>query len=702
MRRTYLVIALFLLTITSLQAKVVEPVQWDISHKQIEANKLVLTFTATIENGWHLYGTDIPENGPIPTSVHYSDSSVIQNITKLKPSNSPKKKYDPNFDMKLPLLNDQVVFTQTLTLTDEDASVKGFIEYMGCDNEQCIPPQQEQFDFGSGNQVKSTSKDKETSSATQTSQLNKQYEGSQFNQASAQAPDTSSTSASTQQEAQKTISEATDSDSDSGKRSLWLFAVFAFLGGLAGILTPCVFPMIPMTISFFMQNNKNRIQSILSSLVFGISIIVIYTSIGVLVSLTSLGADFPKQLSTHWLPNTIFFTLFLLFALSFFGLFEIVLPGNIANKTDQQADRGGIIGAFFMALTLVLVSFSCTGPIVGAILLESAGGIALKPIVGMLSFAIAFALPFTLLSFFPSKLKSLPKSGGWLNSVKVVLGFFLLAVSLKFVSAIDQNYHLGLLSRNLYLAIWISIFTLMGFYILGKIKMKNDSEIHHINVIRLILAIITFSFVVYLIPGLFGAPLKPISPMLPAKTSSSFETGTTNRPAPSFSPDEHPTFCGNNKYADILNLPHDLKGYFRLDQGLQCARELNKPVLIDFKGHACSNCKEMESKVWSDPEVLKKLRKEFVIVALYVDDRKELPKEDWVRSKKDGDLKKTIGQKSSYIQKSRYNANTQPFLVITNEKGEMLTQPMKHNLDIQDFISFLKKGIRAFEEEANM
>jgi thiol:disulfide interchange protein DsbD len=419
----------------------------------------------------------------------------------------------------------------------------------------------------------------------------------------------------------------------------------------------------------------------------------------------TLGANFANWLSTHWIPNVLFFLIFLFFAASFLGMFEITLPSWMINKTDSKADRGGFSGAFFMAFTLVLVSFSCTGPIVGAILVKSAGGAVLEPIVGMFGFSLAFALPFTLFAFFPSWLANLPKSGGWLNSVKVVLGFLELALGLKFLSIADQTYHWGILDREVYIAFWIVIFTLMGFYLLGKIKFAHDSEVHYISVPRLMLSIIVFSFVLYMVPGMFGAPLKALSGYMPPQQTHDFDINSIvrdNLKIASFSNSGNKAtsaadICETPKYAEFLHLPHGLEGYFDYDQAVACAKAVNKPLFIDFTGHGCVNCREMEANVWSDPRVLQLLRDEFVIAALYVDDKTRIPEEDWVTSTHDGKVKKTVGKKYADFQISRFNVNAQPYYVLFDTEGELLVNPRAYDLDVDKFIAFLKRGIAEFK-----
>jgi thiol:disulfide interchange protein DsbD len=421
------------------------------------------------------------------------------------------------------------------------------------------------------------------------------------------------------------------------------------LAGFAGVLTPCVFPMIPMTVAFFSRGSEENVKgkAVFKALVFGISIVLIYASLGIIVSLTSAGAGFANALSTHWIPNTIFFILFIVFAVSFFGAFEILLPNSWVTKADSRVDKGGILAAFFMGLTTVIVSFSCTGPIIGALLVEAASGDVLRPTFGMAGFGIAFALPFTVFALFPSIMNSIPKSGSWLNSIKVVLGFIMLAFSMKFMMTIDSVYSLGLLSRTLFVSVWIVLFSLLGFYLMGKLKFKHDSDFKSLGVFRLFLIIIVFSFVVYMVPGLFGAQLNGLSSFLPSAETSEFnlpkmilENRSVSGPVAESL--QASTICSEPKYSDIFHMPLGLKGYFDYKQGLACAKEQKKPVLIDFKGHACANCKRMEAKVWSDHEVLQRLRDDFVIIELYVDDRTQLPENEWIISSVDGKQNKRV------------------------------------------------------------
>jgi thiol:disulfide interchange protein DsbD len=624
-----------------------------------------LNFHAVIEPGWHLYGTKLPEGGPVSTTINFTPDSLNYRFTgDLTSLTKPISKFDKIFKLDLTYYSGEAHFTRAIKiLNNKPFTVKGSIEYQSCNDETCTMDEAD-FSFSVNESVAAVS-----------------------------SP------------AQK--GEETSLPGDTEQHSLIWFLFFSFLAGLAAILTPCVFPMIPMTVSFFMNSNKTKWEAKFQALVYGASIILIYTLIGTIVAIT-LGADFANWLSTHWLPNVLFFIIFVVFAFSFFGAFEIILPSSWINKSDDKVSKGGAGGAFFMALTLVLVSFSCTGPIVGAILVESAGGMILKPIVGMFGFSLAFALPFTLFALFPQWLSNLPKSGGWLNSVKVFLGFIELALGLKFLSIADQTYHWRILDREVYLALWIVIFALLGIYLLGKIKFAHDSEVKHVSTGRLMLSIVTFSFVVYLIPGMFGAPLKAISGYLPPMTTHDFDlhriireevklagaSGSTNANIQNFSGN---SLCEKPKYSEFLELPHGLEGYFDFEQGLACAIAQNKPIFIDFTGHGCVNCREMEANVWSDSRVLERLKRDFVIVALYVDDKSTMPESDWITSSYDQKVKKTIGKKYADFQISRFGVNAQPYYVIMGNDQKVLVKPTARDLNPDHFVDFLDRGIAAFK-----
>ena len=485
----------------------------------------------------------------------------------------------------------------------------------------------------------------------------------------------------------------------------WGLILQAVLWGFAMLLTPCVFPMVPMTVSFFLKGSESVAQGRFKAGMYGLFIVSLYTlPIAILIIVTriiggeSVTADIFNWIATHWLPNILFFIIFMVFAASFFGAFEITLPQSLVNKSDKGSDKKGLAGVFFMALTLVLVSFSCTGPIVGNVLIQatSSNGAWWIPIVTMLAFSVAFALPFTLLAFFPSLLKDLKKSGGgWLNTVKVVMGFIEVALGFKFLSMADQTYHWGLLDREIYLAIWIVTFSLLGFYLLGKLKFAHDDEVPHISVTRLSLAILVFSFVVYMVPGMWGAPLSGLSGYLPPISTQDYVVApgsashvvVTDAPA-----------AGTEKKYDFLHLPHNLEGYFDLEQGLDAAKQAGKPVFVDVTGHACVNCREMEQRVWSDPAALDLLRNEFVVVALYVDDKHKLPEEDWVTDAETGKVYKDLGRVNSYIARERFNVNAQPNYVLLSPDGEILVPTHSYDLSVDNFVKFLKSGIDAYRK----
>ncbi len=486
------------------------------------------------------------------------------------------------------------------------------------------------------------------------------------------------------------------------KGSIWSLIIEAILWGFAMLLTPCVFPMVPMTVSFFMKGSENVAAGRFKAAMYGLFIVLLYTvPISVIIMLTriiggdAVTADIFNWLSTHWLPNIIFFIVFMIFAASFFGAFEITLPESIVNKSDKGADKKGLAGVFFMALTLVLVSFSCTGPIVGSVLIKSTQGEFWEPMVTMLAFSVAFALPFTILAFFPSLLKKFKKSGGsWLNSVKVVLGFIEVALGLKFLSVADQTYHWGLLDREVYLAIWIAVFTLLGLYLIGKIRFAHDEPLEYLKVPRLALAIGVFSFVVYLIPGMWGAPLKALSGYLPPITTQDFVIGQ-NSSASNYV-EAGQTVAAENDFG--LHLPLGLQGYFDLDDALEAAKKAGKPVFVDVTGHGCVNCREMESRVWSDPTVLGMLKNDFVVVALYTDDKQKLDKEDYVTDAESGKVYKDLGRANSYIARTKWNVNAQPNYVLLSPDGEMLVPVRGYDLSIDGFVDFLQSGLDAYEK----
>ena len=669
-------------------SQILDPVKWSFKVEQTKPGEATLVFTARADKGWHVYSQDIPPDGPLPTTFTFKKSSDFERIGKVTES-KPIMEDDPMFKMVLKYFADKAVFKQQVKiLSKKDFILKGTVNFMCCDDKQCLPPTDVDFEF----RLKGDPNAAEVAAAT--AEPSKPADTVKKVVAAPTKSDSANLKAS-----QAKLSE-TAADKAASQSLLWFFLI-SFLAGLAAIITPCVFPMIPMTVTFFMHDTTSKRKARLEALVYGISIVLIYTVIGTIVAIT-LGANFANFLSTHWIPNVFFFIIFLVFAASFLGMFEITLPSWIVNKADKQADKGGYSGAFFMAFTLVLVSFSCTGPIVGAILVKSASGDLLMPIIGMLGFSLAFALPFGLFAFFPSWLSGLPKSGGWLNSVKVVLGFLELALGLKFLSIADQTYHWHILDREVYLAFWIVIFFLMGMYLIGKLKFNHDSDLPFISVPRIIMAIIVFSFVVYMIPGMWGAPLKALSGYLPPTTYQDFdvnsivktEVGNINSSGGGNKPT---SLCEKPLYGDFLKLPHGLEGYFDYKQALACSKKLKKPIFIDFTGHGCVNCRQMEANVWSDPKVLSILRQKYLVTALYVDDKTELPENEWVTSTYDKQVKKTIGKVFADLQITRFNVNSQPYYVLLDTNGNLLTSPRAYDLNVDAFVKFLEDGVKKFE-----
>jgi thiol:disulfide interchange protein len=658
LKRTLTAIAAILFFALSANAQIYDPVTWDFAYEKKGDKSYELVFTAEIEKGSHIYAMDIPEGGPIPTSFTINTPSGFTLDGKTFEVTKPDEAFDEAFGFKIKSFSGKAEFRQKINSKSSSFTVTGVVNFMSCNNTTCSPPKDVEFSIKIGSQI---------NSSAQVSAENQNI----------------------------------TTGAGMGGKGLLKFFLLSLLAGFAGILTPCVFPMIPMTVAFFSQGSENRTKSVIKALIFGVSIVLIYSLLGIIVSLTSAGAGFANTLSTHWIPNLLFFTLFVLFAVSFFGAFEIILPNKWVSGADSRVDKGGLIAAFFMGLTTVIVSFSCTGPIVGALLVEAASGNVLRPTIGMLGFGLAFALPFTVFALFPSVMNKMPKSGGWLNSVKVVLGFVMLAFSLKFLMTIDSVYSFNILSRDIYLAIWIVIFTLMGLYLMGKIRFSHDSELTHIGTFRLFIIIAVFTFVVYLIPGLFGAPLRGLSALLPSVETSKFNLSrvlsiNTSASLPAQSSVLKSELCSVPKYDEIFDMPPGLTGYFDYNQGLKCAKEQGKPVFLDFKGHACANCKLMEAKVWSDPEVLRRLRDNFVIVGLYVDDRTLLPESEWITSAIDGKIKKTIGKLNEDLEISKFKTNALPLYVITDHEGNPLNKPMPANMNVGEYKKWLDEGLELF------
>lgn len=611
-----------------------ETVTWKVSQGKTENGLCEIIFDGTIAQGWHTYSVD---HELTPTEVTFTDPkgyTLEGGLYEILPS----KELDGEH-----VYFDRIRIGQKIRITAEADSLKGEIAWRSCNDQFCASPEYLNFSIPI--------------------------------------------------EAKEATVAPADSSQSSG--SLWGLILEAILWGFAMLLTPCVFPMIPMTISFFMKGSSTPAAGRFKAFMYGLFIVLLYTvPISAIIGITyifggeTVTADIFNWLATHWLPNIIFFIVFMIFAASFFGAFEITLPSSLVNKSDQNSDKGGLAGIFFMALTLVLVSFSCTGPIVGSVLIKSTQGEFWTPMVTMLAFSIAFALPFTIFAMFPSLLKKL-KSGSWLNSVKVVLGFIEVALGFKFLSVADQTYHWGLLDREIYLGIWIVVFTLLGLYLLGKIRFEADSEVKHIGVFRLFLVIVDFTFVVYMIPGMFGAPLKALSGYLPPIETQDFVVWSKedgSMPIQNLS-DVNAGETGLHK------LPLGLTGYLSIDEALVEAEKVGKPVFVDISGLACVNCREMEQRVWSDPQVLQLLRDEFVIAVLYTDDKEKLPESEWVTTK-NGKVLKDRGRVNAYYVRERFDVSAQPNYVILDPQGNQITPIRGYNLDIDGFVEFLKSGLK--------
>lgn len=650
------------------KAQILEPVQWTVETEKLNKNEYNIVFKAEIEDGWHLYSQNTPFGGPMPLYFEFIDTLGIERQGGVA---EPKAivHYSDIFEIDEHFFENEAVFTQRVKLLDDAATVTGVITGQTC-KESCI---QLEYEFEVQLGEPAVIKDADTQKA--------------------------------------------------GGESLLALIIEAIIWGFAALMTPCVFPMIPMTVSFFLHGDESKAVGRFKAIMYYVFIVALYTlPIAAIIMITwlfggdSVTADIFNWISTSWVTNILFFVVFMVFAASFFGAFELTLPNSWVNKTDSKTSNSkGLGGVFFMALTLVLVSFACTGPIVGTVLIKSTSGEVWTPIITMMVFAMAFGLPFALCALFPSLLQNMPKSGGWLNSVKVVLGFVEIALGFKFLSVADQTYHWGLLDREVYLAIWIVCFSLLGLYLLGKIKFSHDSDVKHLSVFRLILCIIVFTFVVYMIPGMWGAPLKALSGYLPPQQTMDFDLNRINQEnatkvidyvdakMSNISVQEgqaekkstSTVLCEEPKYADIFHLPHGLKGYYVYEQALACAKAQNKPIYIDFTGHGCVNCREMEANVWSDPRVLEMLRNDYIIVALYVDDKTKLPKEEWIIGA-DGKEKKSIGRVNADFQISKFNTNAQPYYCLMGHNGELLVDPRAYDLDKDAFVNFLKQGIENF------
>jgi thiol:disulfide interchange protein DsbD len=691
-KKSFLLLTLFLLLLSPLaQAQLVKPPVWNIrlEGKDLEVGKTAtLVMEAQIPMGWYVYSNDFDKSlGPLLTEFIPAKSADFSVAGKLQGIQA-KKKYDEVWEGDITYFMGKGRFDQPVKLLKTSGKITGSLEYQMCTDltGQCINYELDIDIPYTAAENPAAGEDLQKEAATP--------EEAPLQEATSDSALTDGSDSTDTVTADSTTAAAATTDEFAGEEetaSLWGFMVLAFLAGLAALLTPCVFPMIPMTVSFFTGRAKKRSEGIRQAFIYGISIIGIYTVAGTAVAAIQ-GPEFANWLATHWAPNVFFFGIFVVFALAFLGMFELTLPSSFVNKIDAKAEKGGLGGVFFMAFTLVLVSFSCTGPIVGSILISSAGGELVKPVLGMFSFGLAFAIPFTLFAIFPEWMQRLPKSGGWLNTVKVVLGFLELALAFKFLSIADLVYHWGILDRDIFLAIWIVIFSALGLYLLGKIRLPHDSKMEHLGVPRLLLALVTFTFVVYMIPGLWGAPLKLLSGYLPPITTQQFSlTGSTATNEATTSSTEVVL------YGDLLKIPHGIPGYFDYEQALAAAKREGRPLLIDFTGHGCVNCRKMEENVWVDPQVMKRLKEDFVMVALYIDERLELPESKWYTSSYDDKVKKTLGKQNADFQITRFNNNAQPYYVILDHQEQLLSTPKGYDTDIASFVSFLDVATARFQ-----
>ncbi|MDO5016785.1 MAG: cytochrome c biogenesis protein CcdA [Porphyromonas sp.] len=644
---------------------ITDAVSFKQSVSNTESGEVTLQFTATLKSGWHIYDVDLPEGGPTPTSIELDGSKGVKLVGDLRPSKEATAVYDPNFEMELKWHTGGVTFEQKAQIEDPERFVlAGDLVYMLCDDQTCLPPTRLPFEIKAADLTTPLTM---TAIATVVEEVTEEAD-----QPTTAVEDAATFDGDIWKPVQEELKAYGDKTLAATDNSLLVIFFLGFVGGLIALLTPCVWPMIPMTVSFFLKRSKSRKAAIRDAIVYGVAIIVIYLALGLLIT-AIFGADALNNLATSAVFNLIFFALLVFFAVSFFGAFELVLPQSWTNKMDAKAEStSGLLSIFFMAFTLALVSFSCTGPIIGTLLVEAAtSGSLLSPAIGMLGFAVALALPFTLFAIFPNFLQSMPKSGGWMTSVKVTLGFLELALSLKFLSVADLAYGWGILDRETFVALWIIIFFLLGIYLLGKLKLPHDSDLPYVSVSRLFLAIISLSFAMYMVPGLWGAPLKAISAFAPPLYTQDFNLYTA---------EVHPKF-------------HDY------ESGMRAARAEGKPVLIDFSGYGCVNCREMEASVWTDPKVKSIIDDQFILITLIVDDKTRLPEYIEVR---DGDQTrklKTIGEKWSYFQSQKFGANAQPFYVMLDGNGLPLGPSYGFDKNVDNYVKWLQSGLAEYKKK---
>ena len=682
------------------QAQILEPIKWEIQLKNSADSNLEIVFRARIDDGWHLYNMNLPKGGPVSTSFHFEKMKGLKLINNTTTTSKVIKKMDAVFGMELSWFAKEAVFIQKFKLTDAKTfHFSGYVEYMGCNDESCLPPSPENFEFkaddltglrlstrGDQHKASNTSlisivKSDEKILKSESSVTDPKIAALQVNKLGINSTDSSTSETIAANELNgspiwKPVIDKLQAFGHAGSAngsfapSWWLLFITGFLGGFLALLTPCVWPIIPMTVSFFLKRSKDKKKAVKDALLYGLSIIVIYLLLGLGITII-FGASALNSLSTNAIFNLLFFALLVLFAISFFGAFELVLPSSWTNKMDQKADStSGMVSIFFMAFTLALVSFSCTGPIIGTLLVQAASmNSIVGPAIGMFGFALALAIPFSFFAIFPNMLQNLPKSGGWLNTVKVVLGFLELAFALKFFSVADLAYGWGLLDRETFLSIWIVLFAMLGFYLLGKIKLPHDSSLEHVSIPRLFIALISFAFAVYMVPGLWGAPLKSISAFAPPASTQDF-----------------------NLYKNEVHA-----AFTDYEAGMAFARKQGKPVLIDFSGYGCVNCRKMENSVWQDSRVKSLLEKDYVLITLMVDDKTSLTQSYEI--KEYGKIRKikTVGDKWSYLQRYKFGSNAQPFYVLLDNQGQPLGQSYAYNENVDKYIQFLENGLKRYK-----
>lgn len=680
-KTTFLSLLLFFVCAVTAMAQMQDPVHFKSELKQISGTEAEIVFTATIDDGWHVYSTDLPDGGPISATFNVDKIEGAELVGKLTPVGKEENKFDQMFQMQVRFFEHNAKFVQKLKITGATFSIEGYMQYGACNDQNCLPPTDVNFSFKGKGDAKAAAvtpapSKKDEAVATETSEAQ---------EADTLAADATAANDSVAAGAHAAVSgdsdlwtpvikelNVFDNHTESSNNS-WLYIFFAgFVGGLIALFTPCVWPIIPMTVSFFLKRTSDKKKGIRDAWTYGASIVVIYVALGLAITLI-FGASALNSLSTNAIFNIFFFLMLVVFAASFFGAFEITLPSSWSTAVDSKAEKaGGLLSIFLMAFTLSLVSFSCTGPIIGFLLVEvSTTGSIVAPAIGMLGFAIALALPFTLFAMFPSWLKSMPKSGGWMNVIKVVLGFLELAFALKFLSVADMAYGWRLLDRETFLALWIAIFGLLGIYLLGGIKFPHDDDERKVSVPRFFLGLISLAFTIYMVPGLFGAPLKAISAFAPPSSTQDFNL---------YKEDEV-----HAKFTDY-------------DEGMAYAKQVGKPVMVDFTGWGCVNCREMESKVWIDPKVRELLTEDYVLISLYVDEKEKLPERITVEENGQTRILRTVGDKWSYLQRVKFGANAQPFYVLLDNEGKPLNGSYSHDEDVDKYVKFLQTGLENYKK----